>query len=138
MGAQDGKRGAQSGLRQLGRRIERWRCTRTKRSPMPPELWTAATELAHEFGAYRVAREVGVGYQSLRERLGDDAKHGTRPTGDAFVEIDTASLFAPSPAAARGEVELSDASGVKVVVRLGAGESVDVAALLAVLRRTAA
>jgi len=38
--------------------------------------------------------------------------------------------------AARGEVELSDASGVKVVIRLGAGEWLDVAALLAAFRAT--
>ncbi len=137
MGTQDGNRRAQSGLTQLRRRIERWRCTRTKRSPMPPELWTAATELARELGACRVAREVGVGYQSLCTRLGDEAENRMRQA-DAFVEIDTASLFAPAPAAARGEVELSDASGVKVVVRLRAGESVDVAALLAAFRTTAA
>jgi len=124
-------------LTQLRGRIERWRCTRAKRSPMPAELWTAATELARELGAYRVAREAGVGYQSLRDRLGDDAEKG-RPRADAFVEIDTAALFASPPATVRGEVELSDTSGVKVVVRLGVGESLDVAALLAAFRRTAA
>jgi hypothetical protein len=120
-------------LTQLRGRIERWRCTRAKRSPMPAELWTAATELARELGAYRVAREAGVGYQSLRDRLGDDAEKG-RPRADAFVEIDTAALFASPPATVRGEVELSDASGMKVVIRLGAGESVDVAGLLGAFR----
>ena len=49
-------------LNHLRRRIERWRWTRAKRSPMPPELWMAATDLARELGAYRVARELGVGY----------------------------------------------------------------------------
>lgn len=131
--------GAQGAARlsQLRRGVERWRETRTKRSPMPAQLWAAATELARELGAYRVAQEVGVGYQSLKDRLGDEAESGSHET-DAFVEIDTASLFALSPATVRGEVELSDTSGVKVVIRLGAGESVDVAALLAAFRRTAA
>jgi hypothetical protein len=120
-------------LTQLRGRIERWRCTRAKRSPMPAELWTAATELARELGAYRVAREAGVGYQSLRDRLGDDAEKG-RPRAEAFVEIDTAALFASPPATVHGEVELSDARGMKVVIRLGAGESVDVAGLLGAFR----
>jgi len=102
---------------------------------MPTELWRAATELAREFGAYRVARAAGGGYQSLKDRLGESADDGTR-RAEAFVEIDTRSLFAP--VTARGEVELSDASGMKVVVRLGVGESLDVAALLAAFRRTAA
>jgi len=102
---------------------------------MPAELWTAATELAREFGASRVAREAGVGYPSLRDRLGADAPHGTPPAA-AFVAIDPATLFAAPGATARGEVELSDARGVKLVIRLGAGESVDVAAVLAAFRPT--
>jgi hypothetical protein len=53
-------------LTQLRQRVERLRQRRTKRSPMPAELWTAATELARELGAYRVARDLGVGYGSLR------------------------------------------------------------------------
>ena len=104
---------------------------------MPAALWTAATELAREHGAYRVARAVGVGYPSLRDRLGAGAGH-RRPPAEAFVAIDTAALFAPPSATARGEVELSDTSGVKMVIRLGAGESVDVAAVLAAFRRTVA
>jgi len=103
---------------------------------MPAQLWAMATELAGELGAYRVAREVGVGYQSLRGRLGDVAA-GEPPQSAGFVEIQPAALFAAPPETPRGEVELSDASGVKVVIRLGAGESVDVAALLATFRTTA-
>ena len=105
--------------------------------PMPAALWTAATALARAHGAYRVARAVGVGYPSLRDRLGAGAGH-RRPPAEAFVAIDTAALFAPPSATARGEVELSDASGVTMVIRLGAGESVDVAAVLAAFRRTVA
>ena len=123
-------------LTELRRRIERWRWRRAKRSPMPAELWAAAIELARECGAYRVARDAGMGYQSLRDRLGDVAGNGKRPAS-AFIEIDSAALFAAPPAAARTEVELSDASGVKVVIRLDAGESVDVGELLAAFRATA-
>jgi len=57
-------------LNQLRRRIERWQWTRTKRSPMPPELWTAAAELARELGAYRGARTVGVSTAARRRRTG--------------------------------------------------------------------
>ena len=135
MGAPDG--GAHARLTQLRRRIERWRWTRTRRGPMPVTLWTAATELARELGASRVAREAGVGYASLRDHLGAEAQLGPPPAA-AFVAIDPALLFAPPPATTRGEVELSDASGVKLVIRLGAGESVDVAAVLAAFRQTAA
>jgi hypothetical protein len=96
---QKGARG-QARLNQLRRRIERWRWTRASRGPMPAELWTAATELAREFGAYRVARELGVGYGSLKDRLGDDGASGAKESA-AFVEIDIGSLFALPPATAR-------------------------------------
>jgi hypothetical protein len=100
---------------------------------MPATLWAEATDLGRELGAYRVARELGIGYQSLRDRLGEDAEVGP-PDGQRFVEINTASLFAAPAPTARGEVELSDTSGVKIVIRLGAGDRLDVGALLAALR----
>lgn len=136
MGTGDGNEGAQAKLKWLRRRIERWRWTRTKRTSMPAELWTAATELARELGACRAARELGIGYQSLRERLGNEGCAERQPT-QAFVEVDTSSLFTAPPAMRRGEVELSDANGAKMVIRLGASESVDVAALVAAFRATA-
>jgi hypothetical protein len=121
-------------LSQLRRRIERWRGTRVKRSPMPPELWMAAAELARELGASRVARELGVGYVSLKDRAGAQGENGARAAG-AFVELDGASLLSAAPAAVRSEVELSDVSGTKMVIRLAADQAVDVAALLAAFRR---
>jgi len=120
-------------LSQLRRRIERWRRTRVKRSPMPPELWSAATELARELGVYRVAREVGVGYESLKDRVEAEGEHGAR-RAEAFVELGGA-LLSAAPAAVRSEVELSDASGTTMVIRLAADQAVDVAALLAAFRR---
>jgi hypothetical protein len=124
-------------LNPLRRRIERWRRTRAKRSPMPQELWAAATELARDYGAYRVARELGVGYGSLKDRLGADGDRGARKA-EAFVALDGAALFTPASAVGRGEVELWDGHGTRVVIRLAAGEALDVAALLAAWRRAPA
>lgn len=123
-------------LTQLRRRIERWRRTRAKRSPMPAELWSAATDLARGLGAYRVARQLGIGYGSLRDRLRADGESGG-VAAPAFVAVDGAALFAPAPASGHGEVELSDGGGLKVVIRLAAGQAVDVAAVVAVVRAVA-
>jgi hypothetical protein len=101
---------------------------------MPPELWMAATELARELGACRVARELGVGYGSLKDRVGAPGETGRREA-EAFVELDGASLFSAAPVTVRSEVELSDASGTRMVIRLAADQAVDVGALLAVFRR---
>lgn len=120
-------------LSQLRRRIERWRWERVKRSPMPPELWMAAAELARELGVSRVARDLGVGYESLKDRAGARGEDGARDA-DVFVELAGASLVSAAPAAARSEVELSDACGTKLVIRL-ADQAVDVVALLAAFRQ---
>lgn len=120
-------------LSELRRQIERWRGTRVKRSPMPAELWLAATELARELGVCRVARELGVGYESLKDRAGVRGKHGARQA-EAFVELAGAALVSAAPAAARSEVELSDARGTKLVIRL-ADQAVDVAAVMAAWQR---
>ena len=120
-------------LSQLRWRIERWRGTRVKRSPMPAELWRTATELARELGTSRVARELGLGYESLKDRAGARGEHGARHA-DGFVALDGAALLSAAPAAVRSEVELSDASGTRMVIRL-ADEAVDVGALLVAFRR---
>lgn len=120
-------------LAQLRARIERWRGTRVKRSPMPAELWTAATDLARGLGAYRVARELRIGYGSLKDRLGGDGETG-REGAPTFVAIDGAALFAPAPATGGSEGELSEAGGLKVVIRLAAGQAVDWAALVTAVR----
>jgi len=130
---QDNEEQGLARLSQLRRRIERWRRMRVKRSPMPPELWVAATELARELGAYRVARELGVAYGSLKDRAGARGENGARQV-QGFVELDGAALFSAAPAAMRSEVELSDASGTKMVIRLAANQAVDVGALLAAFR----
>jgi len=121
-------------LSDLRERIEWWRRTRVKRSPMPPEVWRVATELARELGVYRVAREVGVGYESLKERVAAQGAPGARHA-EAFVALDGAALFSAPPAPVRSEVELSDASGTTMVIRLAADQAVDVAAWLAAFRR---
>jgi hypothetical protein len=100
---------------------------------MPAELWRVATELAREFGTCRVARELGVGYGSLKDRLDAPGESGAR-AAQGFIELDGASLFSAAPVGTRSEVELCDAHGTKMVIRLGAGQAVDVGALLAAFR----
>jgi len=116
-------------LRELRGRIERWRRTRAKRSRMPAALWVAATELAREVGTYRVARELRVAYGSLQQRLEGSSERDQRGAR-GFVEIDSGALLAAPPAS----VEVSDASGLKVVIRLVPGQAVDWAAVVAAVR----
>ena len=50
-------------LRQARSRIERWRRTRERRSPMPEPLWEAAVALAEREGVYCTARALSLNYR---------------------------------------------------------------------------
>lgn len=120
--------------RSVRARIERWRATRTKRSPMPEPLWDAAVELAQAEGIYPIARALAVNYQTLKCRVAM-ASNGNSRTPAGFVEL------TPMPAngsVSRGELvlELSSADGATLTIRLPSEREFDVERLAeAFLRR---
>ena len=120
--------------RSVRARIERWRVTRTKRSPMPEPLWDAAVELAQAEGIYPIARALAVNYQSLKCRVAM-ASNGNSGTPAGFVEL------TPMPAngsVSRGELvlELSSGDGATLTIRLPSEREFDVERLAeAFLRR---
>ena len=122
---------------EVRQRIEQWRRTRSKRTAMPQELWSAAVSLAGDYGLYRVARGLGVSYSALKRRV-TEAEASKRSTGQAdtragFVEVDTAPLFSGGEAAG-SVVELSDGVGVTMKIRVPASQAVDVVGLVAAFR----
>lgn len=145
-----GRRGvtAAEAMRVRGR-IERWRQTRQKRSPMPEKLWAEAVALAHKHGVYRISQDLGVNYESLRSRVRQDSKLPPQrrskaarahtparkePAGFLELRATPAAIVAPPGADAAVVVEVQDASGAKLTVRLCADADVDVGALLDAFR----
>ena len=120
--------------RSVRARIERWRATRAKRSPMPEPLWDAAVELAQAEGIYPIARALAVNYQTLKCRVAM-ASNGNSRTPAGFVEL------TPMPAngsVSRGELvlELSSGDGATLTIRLPSEREFDVERLAeAFLRR---
>lgn len=120
-----------AGVHRVRERIEHWRKTREKRSPMPAPLWRAAVGLAQRDGVYPISRALHLNYQTLQARLAM-AGAGVKPPLAAaapkgFVELGPAAL--PMPAAQRSEsvLELSDGEGAKLLIRLPArGSDLDV------------
>lgn len=132
-------------VRKLRDQIERWRKTRTKRTRMPEKLWTLATALGRVHGVYRISQDLGISYDCLRVRVeqsGDGvASRGERPQArkaagkqPKFVELQAM----PTPVAAIGSdgtlVEVEDAAGSKLTIRLGDTSPVDVSSVLAAFR----
>jgi hypothetical protein len=130
MGKRSGA-GVARGVEAVGRRIEHWRRVRVKRSPMPEDLWEAATELARVHGTAAVAWELGLGYESLRQRVERD-RPAVQTKG--FVEIDGAELLGVgrNPGTV---VELWDGDGAKLLIRLNEREALDVVSLAAAFWR---
>jgi hypothetical protein len=124
-----------AGVKRLRDRIERWRRTRAKRTLMPEELWSDAVMLAHRHGAYRVAQAARLTLDTLRRRMLEAGVQRAKSRPEGFVELTGAQILeAPAPAGASTEVELVDAGGSRLTVRL-AGTTVDVAQLVAAFRQ---
>ena len=75
-------------------------------------------------GASKASSALGVSYESLRRNA------GKRASG-AFVEFSGAQLL---EATAGGVVELSDAAGMRLTIKLGGAMALDVAAVVAAFR----
>jgi len=114
--------GEPAGLLELRERIERCRRGRPVRAWLPAELWAEAVTWAERVGPYRASRALGVSYESLRR------KAGKRASEAGFVEFSGAQLL---DAAGGTVVELADAAGVRLTIRLGGGQALDVAAVVA-------
>lgn len=118
-------------VEQLRNRVEEWRRTRRKLSPMPEELWQAAAALAREHGLNPIAQALRLDYYSLKERTGQAGGTGrdimVRPGG--FVELSAAELLGAS-APSELVVELADGDGAHLRIRLTGGAPLDVVALV--------
>jgi hypothetical protein len=122
----------------LRTQIDDWRKTKARRnSPMPAGLWTAAGTLARLHGTYEVAKALGLAHDSLNRRAAVGAKAETGGTAKAtpFVELWPGS---ESRGEGRGDtVEITNAVGDKLVVRLAADNRLDAVALVgAFVRRS--
>jgi hypothetical protein len=133
MARKAGSGGVSARVREIRSRITQWRRTREKRSPMSAELWGAAVALARTEGTYPIARALRVDYASLARRVaetqsGNDA--GVTAGGSSgFVELSGAQILDASMPV--GPIlEICNRDGLRLTVRLAAGEKVDVAALL--------
>jgi len=117
-------------LEVLREQIARSRSGRHRRAQLPAELWTEAATWAKKLGAYRASRALGVSYESLRSKT-TAREQGEASPVPAFVEFSAAQLM---DAPVGTVVELADATGVRLTIRLAAGQPLDVTGLVALFR----
>lgn len=115
-------------------RIDAWRQMRPKSRPMPEELWREASAAAKRLGAGRVARELGLKYETLKQRVisGEDGRKKA-PGKTEFVELRDFPM--PGLSAGRDEmvVEMVAADGTRLTIRVK-GASPNISALIDAFR----
>lgn len=117
-------------------RVSEWRETRPKLEPMPQELWDAAVALSVEHGVYRVARALRVDYGKLKELFEsrDAAVAGAEVDEGGFAVMTLPVPGVAEPTGAGAELELHDADGSRLSIRLPGCDVLDVAGVVAAFR----
>ena len=110
-------RAVAAGLRPLAQRFAAWRATRQRGQRIPPELWQAATDLAQVHGLNPTAAALKLSYDKLERRLlaGGAPRRGRRGP-PVFVELPSVAL--PPGGDERGTLELVQAGGARLILRL--------------------
>ncbi len=110
-----------SKIEPLRQQVEAWRKSRAPGQRMPESLWEAATVLAKEFGVSAVQRVLRVDYRGLEYRAtGVDKSKSAKappPCKTTFVELPSLT----SPRRAEHTIELEDAAGRKMTVKVCGG-----------------
>lgn len=128
-------------IEELRGKIEGWRQSQPKSRSMPEQFWQQAGTAARRLGAGRVARALGLNYETLKQRI---LPNGTdRPAGPATIKrqpevtefIELKGFCAPGELVSRDEmvVEMIATDGARLTIRIHAG-SASVPALIALLR----
>jgi hypothetical protein len=118
-------------LTQLKERFATWRAVRKLGMRIPPELWSAAVAMVAVHGACRVAGELNLDYDMLKQRVARAGGKGmsTEPA-PRFVELFAAAGAMPAPSAQpQCVVELANARGARMRVELNGQGLVGLSAL---------
>lgn len=132
-----------SGLETLLDQIEVWRGTRPRTRSMPEPLWSEAAGLARELGVYRVARALGLNFDTLKRRAKQSGARSSRrrgvarracvPMSSGFVEVRGLAEVSRAALAQQTVVEVVASDGARLSIRLQCA-STDVVALVQAFR----
>ncbi len=108
-------------LTQMRERFATWRAVRKIGMRIPPELWSAAVEMVAVHGACRVAGELKLDYDMLKQRVAlAEGKVTTTELAPRFVELFAPAGPMPAHSASLPQcvVELANARGARMRVEL--------------------
>ena len=76
-------------LQQVKEKFSNWRATRTKKGPLPKELWEDAVNLASDFNAFKISKALGLNYAKLKKLI-DSAEN--QSNGQKFVQLEVPAI----------------------------------------------
>lgn len=103
-----------------------WRRSRQKRTPIPEELWHAATALSPVYSTLQISRALRLDYAKLKRRIDESA---SRKTPSGFIELEAESLFA---AACCCSIQLRSPEGFQMEIRAEAASPSELVPLISV------
>lgn len=124
-------RGAE--LERIAAELEGWRRTPGRGRGIPEEIWRGVVALAREHGVHRVARGLGLNYESVKQRVAGcgGASKTNLPARLQFLELGRGSVGED----ARWVLELSTPDGVRLTVKGASAQELRALAEL-ILERT--
>jgi len=119
-------------LQSVAQRLQTWRTSRTRGRRIPDELWHAAADLARVAGLSRTSAALKLSYYDLKRRLLAGPIQGRRRVIPApFVEVG-----GPAPGLGEcGTLELVQASGTRLTLRLPNASAKDLVPLVSLFLR---
>lgn len=114
-------------IEQVRRRLQEWRRSRKHGARIPEALWISAVKLAKKYRPARVAHELGLDYDGLKQRLKTAKQHGTseQETKPGFIEL----LPIVPSCHCECTMEIEDRRGAKMKLELKGASAGDVAAV---------
>lgn len=111
-------------MREVYRRLQRWRSERKGRERIPGALWAAAGELARAHGVNQVSRALHLEFKHLKRVTEAGAQNGVKEGKPSFIEL----VAAPTSSARECILELEGARG-KLRIELKDVATAEVAAI---------
>ena len=104
-------------LEPLAQRLNAWRAAHRRGQRLPEDLWQAAADLARVHGLSPTSAALRLNYYDLQRRLsGRRVQRKRRLAPPPFIELGPPAL--PSGLGERGTLELVQASGARLTLRL--------------------
>jgi hypothetical protein len=86
------KKDTSSSLDEAKKSMAHWRATRTKRRPIPDQIWDTVLPLVNQYSYSTISKELGLSYQQITNKLATRKADPSRQQ-NTFVSVDLASTF---------------------------------------------